>query len=96
MEMKAIDKVTYTLLVIGGLNWGLVGVFKYNLVFIIDSPYVWIGEMLLIIRCKHFSFTFYVCCAINGSFKNTVMKMPGIKFCIFAIGSVAIVNSFKN
>ena len=26
------DKIAYTLLVIGGLNWGLVGFFKYNLV----------------------------------------------------------------
>lgn len=32
MEMKTIDKVVYTLLVVGGLNWGLVGAFKYNLV----------------------------------------------------------------
>lgn len=30
--MKMIDKVTYTLLVIGGLNWALVGFFNYNLV----------------------------------------------------------------
>jgi uncharacterized membrane protein YuzA (DUF378 family) len=26
------DKIGFTLLVIGGLNWGLVGFFKYNLV----------------------------------------------------------------
>jgi uncharacterized membrane protein YuzA (DUF378 family) len=26
------DKVSYTLLLVGGLNWGLVGFFKYNLV----------------------------------------------------------------
>jgi len=32
MKMNAWDKLAYTLVVIGGLNWGLVGFFKYNLV----------------------------------------------------------------
>ena len=32
MKMNALDKVVYLLMVIGGLNWGLVGFFKYNLV----------------------------------------------------------------
>ncbi len=32
MKMGMLDKVTYTLLVIGGLNWALVGFFNYNLV----------------------------------------------------------------
>jgi len=32
MKMNALDKAVYTLLVVGGLNWGLVGFFKYNLV----------------------------------------------------------------
>jgi hypothetical protein len=30
--MNMIDKLTYSLLVIGGLNWALVGFFDYNLV----------------------------------------------------------------
>ncbi len=30
--MSATEKTTYLLLVVGGLNWGLVGVFGYNLV----------------------------------------------------------------
>jgi uncharacterized membrane protein YuzA (DUF378 family) len=32
MKMNAMDKTTYVLAVLGGLNWGLVGFFKYNLV----------------------------------------------------------------
>ena len=32
MKMSAVDKLAYLLVVIGGLNWGLVGFFKYNLV----------------------------------------------------------------
>ena len=30
--MKALHMVAFVLLVVGGLNWGLVGLFKYNLV----------------------------------------------------------------
>ena len=32
MKMNLMSKVTYLLLVIGGLNWGLIGLFDYNLV----------------------------------------------------------------
>jgi uncharacterized protein len=32
MKMNPIDKISYVLVVIGGLNWGLVGFFEYNLV----------------------------------------------------------------
>ncbi len=42
--MKAVDVITIILLVIGGLNWGLVGVFRFDLV-------AWIfGDMALISR----------------------------------------------
>ena len=40
MKMGPLDKLAYLLLVIGGLNWGLVGFFDYNLVtelFGVDS-----------------------------------------------------------
>lgn len=30
--MSGLEKLAYLLLVVGGLNWGLVGVFDYNLV----------------------------------------------------------------
>lgn len=32
MKMNVFDKVAYTLLVIGGLNWALIGFFNYNLI----------------------------------------------------------------
>ena len=32
MKMTALDKVAHLLVVIGGLNWGLVGFFEYDLV----------------------------------------------------------------
>ncbi len=32
MKMNALDTLAYMLVVVGGLNWGLVGFFDYNLV----------------------------------------------------------------
>lgn len=32
MKTTTLDKLSYVLLVVGGLNWGLVGAFNYNLV----------------------------------------------------------------
>lgn len=32
MKMNALDKLSYVLVVIGGLNWGLIAFFEYNLV----------------------------------------------------------------
>lgn len=32
MEMKIIDKIALTLIVIGAINWGLIGIFRFNLV----------------------------------------------------------------
>lgn len=32
MKMNMLDKTAYALLVIGGLNWALIGFFNYNLV----------------------------------------------------------------
>jgi len=40
MNMSVIDYVAWVLIVVGGLNWGLVGAFDYNLVdslFGVDS-----------------------------------------------------------
>jgi uncharacterized protein len=40
MKMNAADYVAWLLIVVGGLNWGLVGAFQYNLVdkiFGVDS-----------------------------------------------------------
>jgi uncharacterized membrane protein YuzA (DUF378 family) len=42
--MKTIDVVVWTLLAIGGLNWGLVGVFNFDLVAAI------FGEMSILSR----------------------------------------------
>lgn len=42
--MKVIDKIALILIIIGAINWGLVGIFKFNLV---DSIF---GTMSVISR----------------------------------------------
>jgi uncharacterized membrane protein YuzA (DUF378 family) len=42
--MKTVDVVIWTLLAIGGLNWGLVGIFNFDLVAAI------LGEMSILSR----------------------------------------------
>ena len=42
--MKAINKITLLLLIVGGLNWGLVGLFNFDLVAAL------FGEMSLLSR----------------------------------------------
>lgn len=32
MKLNALDYLAYLLVIVGGINWGLVGFFKYNLV----------------------------------------------------------------
>lgn len=38
-KMKFFDWIAITLLIIGGLNWGLVGVFNFNLVEFLFSAF---------------------------------------------------------
>lgn len=42
--MKIIDKIALVLIIIGALNWGLIGIFNFNLVAAI------FGDMTLISR----------------------------------------------
>jgi len=49
MKMSAMDWAVWVLLFIGGLNWGLVGAFNYNLVdsiFGVDST---IGKIIYVL-----------------------------------------------
>ena len=42
--MKVIDKIALVLIIIGAINWGLIGIFKFNLVEMI------FGDMSLLSR----------------------------------------------
>lgn len=47
-----IDKIALTLLIIGGLNWGLVGIFKFDLVaFLFGGQTGVISRIVYIIVC---------------------------------------------
>ena len=48
MQMNWADKLAWLLIVIGGLNWGLVGFFKYNLVNkIFSGDYTTTGSRII-------------------------------------------------
>ena len=42
--MKVIDKIALILIIIGAINWGLIGIFKFNLVEMI------FGDMTMLAR----------------------------------------------
>ncbi len=42
--MKIIDKIALVLIIIGAINWGLIGIFKFNLVEMI------FGDMTVLAR----------------------------------------------
>ena len=47
-----IDKIALTLLIIGGINWGLVGIFKFDLVaFLCGGQTGVISRIIYIIIC---------------------------------------------
>ena len=47
--MKAIHIIAFILLVIGGLNWGLVGAFQFNLVDKIFGSMMWLENLIYIL-----------------------------------------------
>ena len=52
--MKVIDKIALILIIVGAINWGLIGLFKFNLVELI------FGDMTLLARI------IYVLVGISG------------------------------
>jgi len=46
---KTMDVVVWTLLTIGGLNWGLIGVFNFNLVSIIFGETTMLSRLVYIL-----------------------------------------------
>jgi hypothetical protein len=47
--MKTIDIVTAILLIVGGLNWGLVGLFDFNLVSALFGTMSWVSRLVYIL-----------------------------------------------
>lgn len=54
-RMSTLDRVALVLLIVGGVNWGLVGLFSFDLVAAIFGPmsllsrivYIWVGAAAL-------------------------------------------------
>lgn len=46
---KFIDYVALTLSVIGGINWGLIGVFGFNLVAFVFGDMTWFARLIYIL-----------------------------------------------
>lgn len=48
-KMNALDWLAWVLLIIGGLNWGLVGLFKYDLVASIFGSMMWLQNTIYVL-----------------------------------------------
>lgn len=44
--MKTLHAIVLTLIIIGGINWGLVGIFNYNLVDAIFGTMSWVSRII--------------------------------------------------
>ncbi len=47
--MKALHMITFTILIVGGLNWGLVGLFNYNIVNAVLSSWPGLVQIVYIL-----------------------------------------------
>jgi uncharacterized protein len=48
-RMKALNAIALVLIIVGGLNWGLVGLFDFNLVAAIFGADTWITNLIYIL-----------------------------------------------
>ena len=48
-KMNAIDWVAFVLLIIGGLNWGLIGIFRFDLVNAVFGYYTVMSRLIYIL-----------------------------------------------
>ena len=44
--MKVIDKIALVLIIIGAINWGLIGFFNFNLVAVMFGEMTWISRVI--------------------------------------------------
>ena len=59
--MKTLDYILLTLVIIGAINWGLIGFFNFNLVALIFGSMSWISRIIygLVGICGLCLLTFY-------------------------------------
>ena len=44
--MRTLDAIVLTLVIIGAINWGLIGFFNFNLVAVIFGEMTWISRVI--------------------------------------------------
>lgn len=49
MKMKWLDLTTLLITIIGAVNWGLIGIFKFNLVTFIFGDMSWMSRIIYIL-----------------------------------------------
>lgn len=61
MGKKVLDCIALTISIIGTINWGLVGLFNFNLVTFLFGSMSWISRIVYILVgiCGLYLFTFY-------------------------------------
>ncbi len=61
MNSKALDYTALTIAIIGAVNWGLIGIFKFDLVAFIFGNMSWLSRIIyaLVGICGLFLITFY-------------------------------------
>lgn len=47
--MKVVDTIALILIIIGALNWGLIGIFEFNLVEVIFGSIAWLTRIIYIL-----------------------------------------------
>ena len=52
MNSKALDYTALIITVIGAVNWGLIGIFRFNLVSFLFGDMTWISRMFFHARCR--------------------------------------------
>lgn len=69
MHNKVLDCIALTIVIIGAVNWGLVGFFDFNLVATIFGSMSWLSRTIyaLVGICGLYLITFYLYCSENTS-----------------------------
>jgi len=69
MHNKVLDCIALTIVIIGAVNWGLVGFFDFNLVATIFGSMSWLSRTIyaLVGLCGLYLITFYLYCSGSAS-----------------------------
>lgn len=62
MKNRWLDCIALTITLIGAINWGLIGIFKFNLVSFIFGDMSWLSRIIYILVgiCGLYLITFYM------------------------------------